>query len=281
MGELYQRFASIQINDKYFTGLHFAFQVERSLKAEPNQAEIRIWNLSEGSRKSLVKDVYVALEAGYVGDTSTVFKGNLARVDHVRIGPDWVTKIRIGDGEKEIKAAHVSTSFPKGAKPADMIKSLVSTMTGSSKSDAFDVKLSAGNAFAKFKTGDTKGGINEFARGFVAMGSAYDKMVLLGNNLGYDVSIQGKQITFLEQDETLGELDYVFSASSGLVGSPEQVQEKHLKAKVLLNAKISPGMGIVLDSLEFKGRYRVEKMTLTGDTHGSEWFCDLLLKRIS
>lgn len=280
MAELFGRSASIQVNNKKYSGLRFAFQVERSLKSEPNQAEIRIWNLSEDSRRALVKDVYVAIDAGYVGDTSTVFKGNLTKVDHIRSGPDWVTKILIGDGDKEIKAARVSTSLPKGARPEQMIQGMISSLT-SVKGDGFDVKLAAGNAFAKFKQGDTKGGITEFSKGFVAMGSAYDKLVLLGNNLGYDVSIQGKQITVLEQDETLGELDYVFSASSGLVGSPEMVQDKQLKAKVLLNAKISPGIGIILKSQEFNGRYRVEKMVLTGDTHGTEWFCDLLLKRIS
>lgn len=280
MSELFGRSASIQVNNKRYEGLRFAFQVERSLKSEPNQAEVRIWNLSGESRKSLVHNVYVAIDAGYVGDTSTVFKGNLTKVDHVRSGADWVTKIRIGDGDKEIKAARVSTSLPKKARPEQMIQGMVDSLT-SVKGDKFDVKLAAGNAFAKFKQGDKQGAIKEFSKGFVAMGSAYDSLVLLGNNLGYDVSIQGKQITVLAGEETLGELDYVFSPTSGLVGSPELVQKKQLKAKVLLNAKITPGIGIVIKSHEFNGRYRVEKMTMTGDTHGQEWFCDLLLKRIS
>jgi hypothetical protein len=277
--EQYLRRATVQINGKKYTGLRFAFQIEKSLKSEPNQAELRVWNLSEDSRKQLTKDVYIAIDAGYEGDTSTVFKGNLNKVDHQRQGPDWVTRARIGDGEKEIKKARVSTSLPRGAKPEQIVGNLLQSLTGV-QSNGFDFKLAAGNALSKIKQGDKAGAIKELSNGFTAIGSAYDKLVLLGNNMGYDVSIQDKQITFLEPDATLGELDFLYTPETGLVGSPEQVQKDHIKAKVLLNAKITPGIGIRLQSFGPKGRYRVEKMALTGDTHGTEWFCDLLLKRL-
>jgi len=280
VGEFYGRSIAVNLDGKLLTKLRMAFRVEKSLKPNPNQAELRIWNLSEETRKSLIKDVYVAIEAGYKLETSVVFVGNMHKVDHVRQGADWVTSARIGDGQKERKKARVNTSFRPGTKPDQIIKTLVDSLTGNFASKGFDVRLAAGNAMDKARRGDTKGAIKELTQGFIAFGGAYDELVRMGHNLGYDVSIQDKELTFLDPKETLGKSDVLLNAQTGLVGSPEQAEQDFLRGRSLLNGELRPGRGVRLDSKQFQGRYRVERLIHTADTHGPDWFTELELKRL-
>lgn len=278
--ELYLRRARLQLDTKLYTDLRFAFRIEKSLKPRANQAEIRIWNLSEETRKRFEKDVYVALEAGYGADVSTIFVGNLNKVDHVRQGPNWVTSVRVGDGSKEIKQARVNTSFRPGTRPEEVVRTLVERMTQSFSSSGFNVKLAAGNAITKARQGDTQGALKELTQGFVAVGGAFDELTRIGNNMGYDVSIQDKQLLFLGANETDGKKEIQLSPTTGLVGSPELAEQQHLKARSLLNGELRPGRGVSLQSDAFKGRYRIERVTVQGDTHGTDWFCDLIMKKL-
>ncbi len=280
MAESYGRKVAINLAGRLITDLRVAFRVEKSLKPRPNQVELRVWNLSEQSRKDLIRDVYVAIEAGYQKDTSVVFVGNLNKVDHLRQGPDWVTAVRVGDGEKEIKKARVNTSFKPGTTPEQIVKTLTNVLTGDFKSKGFDVKLAVGNALDKARKGDTEGAIKQLSQGFVAFGSAFDELVKLGNNLGYDVSIQDKKLTLLAKGETLGKTDVLLNSATGLVGSPEQAEEAHIRCRAQLNGQLQPGGGVRLESRQFKGRYRIVRLIHTSDTHGPDWFTDLEMERL-
>lgn len=93
----------------------------------------------------------------------------------------------------------------------------------------------------------------------------------------------------LGPEETNGPNAVVLDSESGLIGSPEQAESsgervKHtiIKAKALLNGRgFAPGKAVSLQSREFNGFARVEKVTITGDTHGQEWECDMELKGLS
>lgn len=278
--EFYRRTFKLNIDGNAFTALRVAFRIEKTLKPSPNQAELRIWNLNADSRKAFTKDLLVSLEAGYDLAQYQVFLGNLAKVDHFRDVADWVTKARIGDGTKEIKAARVNKNWKPGSKPADIVKDLAKNFTDTIQAKGFDVRIAAGNAVDKAKKGDTKGALEDFSRGYVAVGATFDELVKMGNNLGYDVSIQDKEVTWLAADETTGNTDVLLNSDTGLVGSPEQAEGEIVKARSLLNGELSPGRGVKLESDNFDGRYRVQKVVLIGDTHGPEWFSELELKRV-
>lgn len=278
--EFYGQVASLNLDGNLYTGLRVAFKVEKSLKPHPNQAEIRIWNLNEESRKKYTKDLLVSLQAGYKDNVSAIFLGNLKKVDHVRDEADWVTSARIGDGEKEIKKQRINTNFKPGSSIRDVVNALLKNLSESTGSAAFDVRLSIGQATDKFKRGDTQGALKILTRGYMAVGSTWDNLSQICNNLGYDVSIQDKEVVVLDPDETYGGTDVLLSQESGLVGSPEQAQDDYLKAKSLLNSQLVPGRGVNLQSAEFNGRYRIEKLVQIGDTHGRDWFSELWMKRL-
>lgn len=286
MGEQYGRTAIVNVDGKELTtkastgvddrtgsedlGLRIAFKVEKTLKPAPNQAELRLWNLSEDSRKALVKDAVVSIEAGYGDDTSLIFLGDMKKIDHIRDGANWITHLRIGDGEKEIKKARVSTSFKPGTSPEQVMKKLTGALN-----------IPAKSALDKARNGDLKGALKEFSAGFVAAGRAFDEIVKVGTMLGYDVSVQDGELLLLGPDETNGASSVDLAPDSGLIGSPEQAEDKTIKAQALLNGELSPGRSVELTSAQFQGSCRVEKVTMVGDTHGNEWFCNLELKRMS
>lgn len=278
MSEFYKRAARLQLDTKLLTDVRIAFRIEKSLKPRANQAEIRVWNLSEETRKRFDKDLYVVLEAGYISNLNSLFVGNLDKCDHTRSGPDWITSVRVGDGTKEIKQARVNTSFRPGTRPEEVVRTLVDRMTQSFSTKGFNLKIAAGNAITKARQGDTQGALKELTQGFVAIGGAFDELTRIGNNLGYDVSIQDKQLLFLGPHETDGKKDILLSSKTGLVGSPELAEQNHLKVRALLNGELRPGRGVIIQSESFNGRYRIERCTMQGDTHGMDWYVDMILK---
>ncbi len=274
MGEYYLRRAVANVDGREIRNLRMAFKVEKTLKSHPNQAELRIWNLSKDSRAKMKKDLLVSIQAGYQEDISLIFSGTMRKVDHPQVGPDIITRARIGDGEKEIKKSKISTSFKGKATPEQVLKKLAEA-TG----------LKVGNAIKKAQKGDLDGALKELTTGVVLSGNPYDIMQTTARNLGYDLSVQDGALIMLGADETLDYSAYLLSAQTGLVGSPEQAESSVVKGGIikcvsLLNGELIPGREVMLKSRQFDGSCRIEKVTFQGDTHGAEWFANLELKRL-
>lgn len=272
MAELFGRKYLLNINDVQIDSLRVKFGVEKTLKPEPNQAVIEVWNLSPDTRKRIqTKTVSVKLQAGYESGMKTILIGDLRRVDHIRVGPDWITRVKSGDGENAVRGARVSKSFKPGAKLADVGKVLVDAM-----------KIPAGNVLKKLQKGDVNGAISEFSTGISLQGPVYDNLVNTLANVGYDLSIQDGQMQALAKDEIV-ELPFVLlSAETGLLGSPEAGEKGIIKCKSLLNGELFPGRGVTLQSRDYSGlNYRVEKSMHVGDTHAGEWTTQLELSKLS
>ncbi len=269
MGEFYLRKAICNVDGREIRALRMAFKVEKTLKAHPNQAEIKIYNLAPDSRARMQKDLAVSIQAGYAEDVNLIFIGTMRKVDHPKVGPDVITHARIGDGEKEIKKARINTSFKGKVNPEQVLKKLLEA-TG----------LKAGNALKKARAGDIDGALKEITTGVVLSGNPYEIMQSTARNLGYDLSVQDGAVVMLGEDETLDYSAFLLSPTTGLVGSPEQGEKGVIKAQSLLNGELIPGREVVLKSAQFDGSCRIEKVTFLGDTHGTDWFANLELKRL-
>jgi hypothetical protein len=282
MAEQYGRRAVLNLNGREYDtgqlgrGLRMAFSIKKSIKREPNQAEIKVWNLSEESRAKIVidpKDGFpVILQAGYNEDINLLFDGDMRRVDQIRDGANWISYLRVGDGELEIKQSRVRSSFKPGTKPKQIFEYLTKQLG-----------LPAKDALDRAKKGDFEGAIKSLSSGYVVSGQTYDEICKMCSPLGFDVSIQNGALTILKDDETIGSKAIVLNSDTGLVGSPGQAfQDKQhiVTAQALLNGDLVPGAAVQLESLNFNGFYRVERVTMTGDTHGQDWFCNLELKAL-
>lgn len=246
------------------TDLRVEFKVNKDLKKNPNNAEISISNLSEKTRAKLQdKGAKVILQAGYKTTLATIFVGDVRTIDHTRQGPDWVTKIQAGDGERGYVNGRVSQSFAPGVKLEGVVGALA---------DA------TGQAVKKF-TGlgmESK----QFSNGYTAHGRSSAELDKVLKAQGYEWSIQDNAVQILKPGGVNTEKLVVLSADSGLIGSPEFSAPNNpkkpavLKFKCLLSPELRPGGRVEFASLRHKGIHRIVKLTHTGDTDGGDWYTE-------
>lgn len=272
--ELYGRQARIVVGTRELVkgdasgGLRVTFSVNRSLKPEPNKAEIKIWNLSESTRQSLeqAKETPVQIEAGY-GQPFLIFLGNLREAISTTEESDTVTTLSTGDGAKAIKGAQVKASFPRGTS----IKSAVQKL-------ANDLGVKPGNlADVTYRW---QSGSAIFSNGAVLNGAVAWELTTLLGSMGKEWSIQNGAIQILDRGKQLKATAVKLSPSSGLIGSPSLNSKGELTAKCLLIADVEPGRLLVIDSRHIKGNFRIEKAQYQGDTHGDEWSVTITGKKL-
>jgi hypothetical protein len=259
-------------------GLRVDFKIIRTDKPPPNPAEISVYNLSRETRKSLEgKGMRVVLHAGYPGTEAQIFSGDVRVATHTKVGPDWVTKIEAGDGERAFNFAHLSESFGPGTPVKDVVKRAVQALA-----------TDPGNAMEKMQKL-----VGEFSSGHVVHSRAATELTRL-LPAGWTWSIQDGRIEILPPGETLNEPAPLISADSGLIGSPQMNQNAQglvgnpamcsptekgkpalLKVKSLLLPRLRPGQRFQLESESYKGVYRVKNLTHTGSTWGGDWYTEV------
>src|SRR5690606_12917778 len=95
--------------------LRCAFTVERSLKPQPNAAEVRVWNLSPTNRQTLeqLDGVPIKLEAGYSNTLSTLYLGELHRARTHREDMDLITVISSNNNKDKLRKTRINVSLAK------------------------------------------------------------------------------------------------------------------------------------------------------------------------
>ena len=253
-------------SDKKITGLRVTFRITKTLKKEPNQAEITVYNLAESTRRSLQKKgVHIILDAGYQ-DTGVfrVFSGHVRTIDHVREGTDWATVFKCGDGERAFRFARVSESFGEGTPVAKVLSKVVGKLG-----------IDPGNLGNQLA--DISG---TFDQGYVASGSTAKVVDELVESIGKTWSIQDGVFQLLDKEGTTSDTVFELTSDSGLIGSPEmgspdkKGKPSKLKLKSLL-IPMKPGRRIKLRSDRYDGLVRCVACTFTGDTDGGDWYTEI------
>ena len=73
-----------------------SFDIEKTVESKPNENTIKVYNLSETTRKAIEKpDLRCVLYAGYKQENNTTLlaMGDIATAYSYRDGADWVTEI--------------------------------------------------------------------------------------------------------------------------------------------------------------------------------------------
>lgn len=250
--------------------LRVAFSVSKTLKPEPNTAEIKIWNLNGDHRSQLeqLPTALVTLEAGYVAGTSLLFSGELRTSLTVREGPDLITTLASADGEKAHRTARVNVAIKKGM-PADKVIKEVAKALG----------VTPGNldaALSKIKASPLR---TLFSEGTVVTGQASREMTALCRSCGLVWSIQDGKLQLLGLREALEGSAILLAPSTGLIGSPTVDNEGVLSVRTLIIPDLIPGRKIVVESERLKGQYRVETTQHAGDNGADDWYVDVEAKR--
>jgi hypothetical protein len=248
--------------------LKVEFNVERTLKKEPNTADVVIYNLSKDSRAAVQeKGIETTIEAGYVGTSSQIFAGQLEFGSSIREGTDWVTTLQTADGSNNFRSQRINVSFKGGVSAGEVLQAAAEALG-----------LDLGNIRDKANRGTIRGKLEKFAKGNVLSGKASVELDKIVKAFGLEWSIQDGELQLLEPNETIDQDFILLSPGTGLVGSPEPGEDGVVNATSLLQPNLIPGKGVDLQSREIDGFFRVQKANWTGDTWGSDWFTELELK---
>jgi hypothetical protein len=266
---LFKRAVRVVVDTIEIKDLAMTFRVKKTLKPEPNTAELTVRNLNPDHRSHLeqLKVASVLIEAGYEGGTSTLFLGDLRTAISTTEGPDIVTKLSSGDGEKAVKKARVKTTMKKGTATPQKVLQAVAKSLG----------VGEGNLVQAL--GQLGGIANHFSEGVVMSGSAFREMNAICKSLNLDWSIQNGKLQILSRGKTLDGQAIKLTKDTGLIGSPTVDNDGVLTAVMLLAPDVFPGRKLVLESQRLKGQYRIESCEYSGDTHGQEWYSKLEAKR--
>ena len=196
-----------------FTDLRIDFDIALSVDPEPNQAAFTIFNLSELTRKSLetsattpsvIGAVGVRFLAGYAGDLSLIFAGNVTSCKTTRGPLGFVTEITALDGHEALKKAHFDKSFVAGT-PLQAIVAAVAASFGL----PFELGFVPVN--------------NSIMVGTTYSGSVYSVMNALCKQLNLKWHIHGGILQVSDKDAPILSamaLMVILAPDTGLIGSP-------------------------------------------------------------
>lgn len=280
MSTLFKRAGSLRVDTLKIPfgldGLACNFQVEKRLDGRPNTCELQIFNLSPDHRghlsaisaKARTHRVLVEVEAGYEGNTSRIFRGDMRLAFHKREGADISTTIEAGDGEFSVSRARIFKSWGPGTPVATVLGDIVSALG-----------LGKGN-LAQASIAQFLGGGDAFVGGTACSGKAMKELTRITASLGIQWSIQDGTLQFLSTGQALEGTAIVLNSGTGMVGAPDIDQKGIAKVRSLLQPDLFPGRKIKLEGAELQGFYRVEKCRYSGDVWGNDWYVDLEARKL-
>jgi hypothetical protein len=250
--KLFGRKTTIAFDDLAFDDLRIDFDIEKTLKSEPNSGKFKVYNLSRDRTEMILsraKDTIIRFEAGYEV-TRLLFQGNPTK-DGIEIehdGVERILKINAQDGLNAYKGSRIGESIQSGTSIKDAVKRIVKK-----------IDLPAG----KIEVPSNR----QLTQGIVLDGRGVDILTRLANRVEADFSIQDGRIQFVATDETNENQGVLFSGDNGnLLQSPSQ-KDTGVKVKGLLDATVNPGDIFELDAEILSGLYKAKKVRYKG----SKW----------
>ncbi len=284
--------------------LDCSWRIRKSLKPnEPNSCQLTIYNLPAEARRSLealntydpkknakgadkrIRDrtaaskttglggsakklkagkIRVEIMAGYANTGMTLlFRGDLRRALSKRMDDgSWETEIEGEDGGFSVLTARVSESYPPGTTLRTVVTDCAAAMG-----------VGTGNIL------QVQDKLNEtFPNGTTLNGSAPDELRRILRRAGVRYSVQDGNLQFLEVGSGLQVAAVLLSATTGMIGSPERDSEGFLQVKSLVNPNLVVGGYVMVDSLDLKGEYRIERTDIECSTFGTDWYCTVMCK---
>jgi hypothetical protein len=277
--------------------MKFRFRCQNADVSSPNNAAIRVYNLSQRTVKKLQALEYsrVILQAGYEPNHGVIFSGD---VKQFMVGRENATDtfldIFAADGDIGFNQGVANFVLPAGSNAADHIRAAAQAM---------GLEVS--------RIPDLAGTSPRLARGRVGYGMARDLMRDAAASIGATWSIQQGKIQVIELGGYLDGEAVVLNAATGMVGIPTQT-DQGITVRSLLNPKMRIGGLVQMNNADITkliqqdgqaygvpfnqwtgiqyaakiadgsdGLYRVYVAEHHGDTRGPEWYTDLTLLAVA
>lgn len=283
MPELFNRAVDVTVNTTRFTQLDCAFKIEKSLKSEPNTCELRIYNLNAEHRSALeqlnpptkagsalakkkekthkaTRGIPVKIEAGYEGNLSLLWLGDLRSAKSLHDGSDWITVLESGDGEKAWQNARMNVSYGPKTPVDTVIRAMVRALG-----------VGEGNLSQIVHKIQVAGAGKILPHGTVISGRVARELTDWCRSCDLEWSIQDGALQIIDRGKALAGRAIKLSSDTGLVGSPTVDIDGILTCKMKMIPDVRPGTLIVMNAERLKGAYRIQKASWSGDTSGGDW----------
>lgn len=243
------------------------FKIEMKDSKEPNTSEISVYGLGLESRAIFQKKGNkVVLEAGYADSgAARIFVGDVRIGDNKKQKADWISVLKLGDGERAWRNARVNKSFTKGTAASDVLRYLAEA-SGLQEGNA-------GTQAAKLTV--------TYGHGYSVSGKWSDEMTRFCESVRLTYSIQNQTLQVLAPGEAINDGQDIpeLSEDSGLIDTPEFGTPEKKGKPFLLKFKslIQPtqvGALVRINSRAHKGVVLVKKATYSGDTMGGDWYTE-------
>lgn len=293
---LFDRRVKVTVDTIEFDALDCEFKIEKSIKPEPNTCDLVIYNLTQdhqaqleqlGQRpkgKSLsgvagakttkaqkaalaTKGIPCRIEAGYASGTSLVWLGDLRTVQTVRDGPDWVTQLSSGDGEKAWQNARLHVSYGPKTSIDTALRAIVRALG-----------VGEGN-LSKVVSKLQQAGSAIYPIGCVVSAAASRQLTDFARSAQLEVTVQDGALQFTDIGAAIGGQALRLTRDTGLVDSPTVDNNGLLTARMLMIPDVRIGALVTVDAERIKGTYRIQKAVWSGDTAATNWFIDFQAQR--
>lgn len=307
---LFRRAWRVQVDTLDVSALDVEFKIVASTKPVPHRCALTIWNASPDHRAQLVRrnrpnpdsrhlvGVPVQVEAGYVGETSVLFSGDLREVASMRDGPDWKTTLAGEDSGRAFREARINRTFAAGT-PVGTVLSACASALG----------LGLGNV-ADFTAGAEIAGVGStLPHAMTLSGPAAKELGRVVASLGLTWSAQRGVLQLMRKGKPLALGAIRLAPDTGLLDSPEAAIDASvslgnaqqfaagargarpaapkprdpgiLKLRCLLIPGLVPGRQILLESAAYRGSYMISEVEYVGQTWSTAWHAQLVVRLTS
>lgn len=246
------------------TDMRVAFSIEKTVKAEPNKCELKLYNLAERTR-TLCKTspLTVWIDAGYDGVLRQLFTGDVRYADSELLKPEWITVMQLGDGDRACRLARTNATYAGGTPVLTIVRDIAKSM---------NLTLNPSEV-ARIP------GLQTQVRGSrAAHGYSETELSKLLAPLGVEWSIQSGRLQMLRDIDKVDGEAFVIQQDAGMIGTPEFTAPRkegkpvNLKIACLLYPELVPGRLIEVHSRAINGRlFRIQRIHHQGDTHSKNW----------
>lgn len=261
------------------------FRVVKRNHRTPNEAVIRIYNLSDSTiRKMSHMDAVAIFSAGYIEATGAVMimSGNVTELSVRYEGVDKVCEITIKSGYVPLRDSTTAMTIVGGGSTHTALRQVAEDM-----------------GLGLYIEDGTRNKVYKESASF--WGSSHDALSKLTRAANLEWSIQNNTIRVVNKGESFKNKAYLLNSATGLIGTPElnikasrekrvirnqkdtkitatQQGENKYIIKSLLLPDLVPSNRISVESKTANGVYKIESIEHEGQYPEGEWITTLEVK---
>lgn len=270
--------------------MHCTFKTEQADTETPNNASVRIYNLTDKTLQAVKEFTRVVIQAGYAANYGVIFDGTIKQFGIGRENAtDTYLDIFAADGDLAYNFAVVNTTLAPGASQSEQLQAGLDAMA-------------LGGVYLGYKPGDV--GVTTLPRGKTSFALGRDVIRTYAQTNKMSWSIQDGKINLIPLDGYQpGRIPDV-NATSGLVGQPQQTANG-IQFRHLLNPAFKVGQAIRINNKDINqliaqesnpfpipynqrtgtlnlakttsdGLYRLLVAEHEGDTRGQSWYTNVI-----